>query len=163
MKDNVKNNLVLNLSDNFKFTSKGEVAGVDTLSESDTYMDSRMALLSYHTDFKGLQWYLNYLETAAYFARRNPTSYPSYMLKLGYVPVVYMPSCVGTLGVKMMADLDKLQIPYVRMRATSFVVPYFQSDMVDAWASKLHLGEYFNVAPESIRSSDVIRRLFTSG
>ncbi len=161
MKDNVKAGLSLNISTNFKYESTCEVTGTD-LNESDTYMDSRMALLSRHTDFKGLDWYVNYIETAAYFARRNPSAYPAYLLRLGYVPIVYMPSCVGTLGIKMMSDLDKIGIPYIRMRATSFVVQYYQSEVIDAWASKLHLGDYFKVPPESIRSADVVRRLFSN-
>lgn len=159
MGKNVKENLVLNSSINFAFKEKTEVL-FEQLNDSYTFFDARMAMVSYQTDHTGLDWYLNYINTAAYFARKNPKAYSSYMLQLGYVPVVYMPSCAGLDGVKYMSILDNSGIPYVRMKATSFVIPYFSSDMVDAWCSKLVLGDYMHCKPEDVRSADVIRRLF---
>lgn len=159
----VKSNIVMNLSDNFKFTQKGEVGGYDVLDDPQTYMDARNAMLSFNTDFNNWEWYVNYIESTVYFAKHNPKAYPSYLLHLGYVPVVYMPTCITDLNIKHMAVLDSLKIPYVKIRATSFAVPYFQSEMVDAWVSKIDLGKYFGIAPEDVRSVDMIRRLFIDG
>lgn len=158
----VKDNLVLNSSENFAFKDKAEVT-FEYIDNPLTYFDARMAMISYDTDVSSLQWYINYINSAAYFARKNPKAYPSYMLQLGYVPVVYMPSCAGVDGVKFMSILDNSGIPYVRMKATSFVVPYFSSDMIDAWCSKLDLGDYMKCRPEDVRSVDVVRRLFVNG
>lgn len=161
--NNVKSGLTMNLSENFKFAEREEVKDYSMLDAKDTYMDARNAMLSTKTNFSDWNWYLNYIESCQYFAQRNTKAYPQYLLQLGYVPVVYMPTCVTELNIKHMAILDKLKIPYVKIRATSFAVPYFQSDMVDAWASKLDLGKYFGIAPEDVRTKDVIWRLFISG
>lgn len=162
MSKDVKENLVLHSSDNFAYKDKTAVK-FEYVDNPQTFFDARMAMISYGTDISNLQWYINYIESAAYFARKNPKAYPSYMLQLGYVPVVYTPSCAGVDGVKFMSILDNSGIPYVRMKATSFVVPYFSSDMIDAWCSKLDLGEYMKCKPEDVRSVDVIRRLFDNG
>lgn len=163
MSDNVKANLDMNLAKNFKFIEKGAVAGTDVLDEDSTFIDTRMIMLSRDTDFRGLDWYINYLDSAAFFARKNPKAYPTYLLQLGFIPVVYMPSCAGTIGAKLMTAFDSTGIPYIRMKATSFVVPYYQSDAVDAWASKFHLADYFGIKPEDVRAVDTARRLFANG
>lgn len=157
-----KADLVLNSSINFAFKDASEVQ-FEYLNDETTFIDARMAMVSYQTDQSGIDWYLNYIHSAAYFARKNPKMYPSYLTALGYVPIVYVPSCAGIHGVKFMSILDASGIPYVRMKATSFVIPFFQSDMVDAWCSKLVLGDYMGVKPEDVRSADVIRRLFANG
>lgn len=157
-----KANLILNSSLNFAYKDTSEVQ-FELLDDPATFVDARMAMVSYQTDHNGIDWYLNYINTAAYFARKNPKAYPSYLTALGYVPIVYVPSCAGMHGVKFMTILDNSGIPYVRMKATSFVVPYFQSDMVDAWCSKLVLGDYLHIKPEDVRSADIIRRLFANG
>jgi len=162
MSKETKAGVVLHSAVNFEYKSTGEVAFAE-LNDEDTFIDARMAMISYRTDHSGLDWYLNYLKTAAYFARKNTKMYPDYLLQLGYVPVVYTPSCAGMHGVKFMTLLDNAGIPYVRMKATSFVIPYFQSDMVDAWCSKLVLGDFMGCKPEDVRSVDVARRLFANG
>lgn len=162
-KDDIKPGLKLNQSENFAFIEQSELKSIEMLDEANVYMDARTAMVSYKTDFSGLDWYTNYLDSVAYFARKNPKAYPQYLLQLGYIPVVYMPSCAGQFGVQCMTVLSNLKIPYVRMKATSFVIPYYQSDMVDAWCSKLDLGAYFGISPENVRSTDVVRRLFANG
>lgn len=162
MSKETKAGLVLHSSTNFAYKETREVQ-FEHLNDESTFVDARMAMISYKTDQSGLDWYVNYLSTAAYFARKNPKTYPTYLLQLGYVPVVYVPSCAGVHGVKFMTILDNSGIPYVRMKATSFVIPYFQSDMVDAWCSKLALGDYLKCKPEDVRSVDVVRRLFAHG
>ena len=158
--DNTKASVKMRQSENFKFTMYDAIPG-EVLNEEDTYFDSRMYLLSAHTNFKTMDWFINYLETAAYFAARNRQAYPTYLLDLGYIPVVYLPTCVpDTLGVQLMQILDAKKIPYVKIKGTSFVLNYFGTDLVDAWVHKTDAAKVLGCAPEEVRAVPFVKEVF---
>lgn len=63
------------------------------LERADVFYDIRTNMLVNNVDMLGMQWYYNYLESNARFAFKNPNAYPGYLLNLGYIPVVFLPSC----------------------------------------------------------------------
>lgn len=156
-------NIVINFSENFKFIDKREIRGTSEALSDDTYLDNRMYLLSVHTDFHNTNWLVNYIETASYFAKVNKDSYPRYLLELGYIPVVYLPSCVPELGINMMQRLDALNIPYVKMKSTSFVQKWYNTDSIDAWVHKFDAAKVLGCKPEEVRSVRFLREVFGIG
>lgn len=150
-------------SENFAYTDKGALSSVVGLDDPDTYMDTRMYMISTHTNFKTKDWLINYLNTAAYFASKNHDAYPTYLCDLGYIPVVYLPTCVPTLGTKLMLILDEKNIPYIKVKGTSFIQKYFNTDITDAWVHKLDAAKILGCKPEAVRSADFVREVFNLG
>ena len=148
------------VSDNFMLSGMCEVPSEEWLRRPGVFFDTRTNMLSSDSRFDTFDWYINYLKTTAIFAGKNPSAYPTYMLDLGYIPVVYLPSCcVGTYA-EMFAKLDKIDIPYVKLNPTSFVMKYVDIDAVDAWVSKMDISRLWGIPVEQVRSVDVVRRIF---
>ena len=153
------NDVVMYRSVNFAYEDKGNLS-MEILDAPDTYIDERNYMVSTRTDFSNMQWLKNYMQTAAYFFNVNRDSYPAYLCNLGYIPVVYLPTCVPDLGVKLMLRLDELNIPYIKVKGTSFVKKYFDTDIVDAWVHKLDAAKVLNCAPEDVRSDMFLKEVF---
>lgn len=151
--------------DNFKLNLEkqlGEDELIQLCSKSDTYLDERTGMISANTDLKGIQWYLNYLETTGIFAKRNPKAYPTYLLDLGFIPIVYLPSPCMSASASMIAKLHTNNIEFVAMRPMSFVYSNFSDapETSDAWVSKLEIEAKLGIPIDSITSTEVVRRLF---
>lgn len=162
-KDHGTAEITMYQSNNFAYTDKSELSSVVGLDDKDTYLDSRMYMISVNTNFQNNDWLINYLNTAAYFARKNPDAYPTYLCDLGYIPVVYLPTCVPTLGTKLMLILDAKKIPYIKVKGTSFVQKYFNTDMTDAWVHKLDAAKVLDCKPEEVRAVDFVKEVFNFG
>lgn len=148
------------ISNNFKLIGKQELPSAEYLQRAGIYYDTRLGMLVENLSLTDIEWYANYLDTNAYIAGKNPSAYPTYLLDLGYIPIVYLPSCCITLGVPMLAQLDVQNIPYIKMSPLSFVHQYCNIDTVDAWVSKLDIHEALGIPVDQIKASDVARRLF---
>lgn len=156
-------NIVINKTINFRFDTRSELPASSVLNESSTFFDDRMNLLSVDTNFNEMYWYINYIDTTAYFAKNNRRAYPTYLLDLGYVPVVYVPTCVPTLSVKLNIILDQKKIPYVKVKGTSFVRNYFSTDIVDSWVHKFDAAKLLRCNVEDVRSIPLIKEVFNIG
>ena len=137
-----------------------ELPSESWLSREDVYMDERNNMFSYFTDFSNMEWYYNYLKSNSRYALRNPKSYPTYLLDLGYIPVVFLPSCCSSRSVSMINKLDTMNIPYIQTGAYSFVQNKPSLDYMDAWVSKLDIERIFGIPLNNITSVDVARRIY---
>ena len=154
------NNFKVFVGDNFK------VEGQDVLPVNDKYLktagvyfDERAYFLTRNLNLSNWQWYFNYLDFMQTAASKNPKAKPMYLLDLGYVPVVYMPSCCLKFGTELMEALDSKDIPHVKIAPTSFVRKYCDIMTVDAWVSKMDVAEPLGLKPENVTSEAIIRRL----
>ena len=123
--------------------------------------DARTNVISYNTDLSNMTWYQNYLKANDIFAKQNPDAYMTYLLDLGYMPIVFLPSCLAQpMYAKMVNVLTKISLPFVQFKSRSFNIKYFESDTFDAWVSKLDVAELLHIAPKDVRADDLARRLF---
>lgn len=148
------------LTDNFKNPSLIDLPDEGILQKYDSFYDIRNSMLSVQTDFTDLEWYYNYLDTNAYFAVKNPDAYVNYMPALGYIPIVFLPSCCEKFSIPMLGVLDKLEVPYIKLVSMSFTIKFCKMETTDAWVSKLDISKMFNIPITEIRSSKIARRLF---
>lgn len=148
------------MSDNCKLTSRCELPSEDYLQRPGVFYDQRVNMLIENINLTNMKWYENYLETMASLAGKNPDAYPTYMLDLGYIPIVYVPSCCAKLSVPMRTILDAKGIPHVKTNPMSFIFKYCSFDTIDVWMSKLDINKLFNIPIAEIKSVDVVRRLF---
>ena len=154
------NSVRVNISHNFLEAGTEELPNEEYLKRADVYYDTRNNMLSYNTDLQGLTWYLNYLESNARFASRNPMAYPGYLLNLGYIPIVFLPSCCSHQSVTMINKLDAIQLPYIKTAAYSFVVQRPVMDTLDAWVNKLDIEKKFGIQMLDITSRKVVEMIY---
>lgn len=147
------------IADNFKLLGKEECPSESYLQRSDVYFDTRTMMVTHNADFSNLEWYYNYIETNAVFASKNPKAYPSYLLNLGFIPIVFLPSCCQSYSVLFQNAMDVKNLPYIKTKAFSFVMQHTDMDVVDIWMSKMDINRIFGIPIEQIRSVDVIRRI----
>ena len=150
----------VNIAKNFKHEGLQEMPSEGWLQRADVYLDERNNTLSYETNFNNMEWYYNYLSSNAKFALRNPKAYPAYLLDLGYIPVVFLPSCCSSRSVTMINKLDNMNIPYIQTGAFSFVTSRPSLNYFDAWVSKLDIERIFNIPLDQITSVDIARRIY---
>ena len=129
------------------------------LKSAGVYFDERANFLTYNLDLSNWDWYFNYLEFMQTASNKNGQAQPKYLLDLGYVPVVYMPSCCEHLGAKLMEVMDVRNIPYVKLSPTSFVLKKYKTMTIDAWVSKMDVAKLLDVNPEDVTSEMILRRL----
>lgn len=159
----MSNSIQINMSVNFKYSGVEiiEMEDFELLCErEDVYYDERMELVSVNTNWRDVQWYYNYLETTAAMAVKNSEAYATYLLDLGYIPVVYVPTCAKNVIVSMLNVLNTLNIPFIRVKSTSFSKKYFVSDMHDSWVHKFDIERILGIPVSEITSKEVVRRLY---
>lgn len=129
------------------------------LNRKDVFYDERGRFLTRSLNLSNWDWYYNYLDFTQVVANKNQSAKPNYLLDLGYVPVVFLPTCCLQLGSKLMEVMDKRNIPYVKVQPMSFVTKYCDIMSIDAWVSKMDASELLGIAPEKVTSIDILRRL----
>ena len=148
------------IGNNFK------VEGQDTfptnsnyLKRDDVFYDERCKFLTHNLDTSNWDWYFNYLEFNQVAANKNPSARPTYLLDLGYVPVVFLPTCCAKVGPTLIEILDRKNLPYIKTFPMSFVTKYCDIMGIDAWMSKMDAAKLLDIAPEQVTSALVLRRL----
>lgn len=157
----------VNLAVNFLEQGTEDWPNEDFLNRPDVYYDLRNNMLSEKCDFSNLQWYLNYMKSNVRYASRNFSAYPSYLLNLGFIPVIFLPMCYTKdapmfheMINSMFHRLDNLRIPYIKTAGYSFVLQRPAGEQFDAWVSKLDIERLFQIPLRQITSEDIVRRLF---
>lgn len=149
------------IADNFAIHSYDELPTSSAyLQRSDVYLDERLGILTENWDRKDFQWYYNYLDSAKFLSTKNKDAYCNYLLDIGYIPLVYMPTVCKEFSVKLLNLLDKMNIEYVRMRPTSFVYSRVNIETPDAWISKMTVSKLLNIPIEQVTSKETFRRIF---
>ena len=147
-------------ADNFKVYGRECIDISSAYNMLGTYFDMRAMVLSRNTDVNNFQWYYNYLEFMHQASIKNPTAKPSYLLSLGYVPVIYLPSCFSDdLGEMLFKLLDAYKLKYVKLPATSFAVKSPRIDTTDAWMSKIDAAEFLGCDIKDVTSESILRRI----
>ena len=152
--------LIVNIANNFLEEGTSYLQSETWLNRPDVYLDERNNMFSYNTNFTNDNWYYNYLISNSRYALRNPKAYPTYMLDLGYIPVVFLPSCRAPKAISMISKLDAMNIPYVQTGAYSFVVSKPSLDYTDAWVSKLDIERILGIPLNQITSVETVRRIY---
>ena len=130
------------------------------LKRPDVFYDDRNNIITEHLDTSNWEWYFNYLEFVQVQANRNVKAKGNYLLNMGYVPVVYLPTCIDAkISTMLFEILDKKKVPYVRVKPYSFTKEHYDSTNIDAWVSKMDAAKLLGVEPINIRSVDILRRL----
>lgn len=147
--------------DNFKVTGVSPMidATDPIMGLHYTRFDERTLFITTDFDETNWNWYFNYLTSMNALASKNRDAHCNYILDLGYVPVIYLPSCCTDKNTELMNALRESQLPYITMAATSFVTKFCNIDATDVWVNKLDAAEYLNCAPEDVRSVDIVRRM----
>lgn len=146
-------------SSNFKLEGMTTMTtNSDYLNRPDVKLDERLNMLNTGWDTSTFDWYYNYLEANQIIASKNANAYCNYLLDLGYIPIVYLPSPAVGLSSQFMKVLDASAIPYVKMGPTSFASRYCHLDTIDAWVSKMDAAKFLGCSPEAVRSADLFRR-----
>ena len=142
-----------------KQTAKDNIADIDS---EDYIIDARNGIASKNNIFVNYEWYYNYIKETQHFARVNPDSRWQYLLRLGYIPIVYLPAPdISELMNQTMLDiLQRYKVPYITLRATSFAVKYCDLDVMDAWISKIDASKYFGIPIEQVNSLDLIKKVY---
>jgi hypothetical protein len=153
------------IANNFKITEKlNKLPSSSFMSNPSVMLDVRNNMFCVDCDFCNWQWYYNYLETNAMLAYKAANkAYPAYLLGLGYVPIVFLPSCIIGKGTSMLNVLDSKGLPYIKTAAYSFTVSKPNMDTIDAWMSKLDIERIFGIPYDKVRSVDVVRRIYDTG
>ena len=147
-------------AENFVEVDRRPLLSAEAMTNNSIFMDMRNKMQCAKCDFESIDWYVNYLNTNANFASKNPDAYCSYLLQIGYIPIVFVPSFLQEAAVTFQAILDRERIPYFKYAAMSFTLSRVQLDVSDCWVSKLDIERLLNIPIRDIRSSEVARRLF---
>ena len=146
---------------NFEFTGIARFNIQDkSLYQQGVKYDARNKFLTYDFDDSNWDWYFNYLQFTYMCSMSAVNARCNYLLDLGYVPVIYLPSFIDTAVESNLFDkLDKTKVPYVKMYKTSFQVSKTDLEGADAWVSKMDAAKYLGCDPVAVTSKDFIRRL----
>ena len=154
------NSVCLYIADNYKVNQlERKSCDLNLAMSQGKVLDLRHLILS-DVNLDNFDFYYNYLDLVEVLSRTYPDSKPCYLLDLGYIPLIMMPTPALNLAPKLAALLDTMNVPYVRQAPFSFVTGYTNIDTVDIWVHKLDMAERFGIAPEKVRSADICRRLF---
>lgn len=145
---------------NFKVEGKDVLpSDANILSQPGVYFDERANFLTYGLNLHNYEWYYNYLNFMQVASTKNMNANPSYLLNLGYIPVVYLPSCCLQLTDSLMKVLEVNKVPHIKKAPTSFATKYCNIMTTDAWVSKMDVHEMLGVTPEKVTSEMLLRRL----
>lgn len=159
--DTVADTVTMNFGRNFKFDGKVEVGADSVYVTSDRYViDSRNDFVCEDVDLSNWGWYINYLDYVQEMFVRNSDCRVAWLVNLGYVPVVYMPSCFVSFGAIIKNVLDRAELPYITWHATSMTKRKIALSTADAWVSKMDAAVKFGVNPEDVTSNFIIKELF---
>lgn len=144
---------------NFKPTGLYDLPSEEYLNQPGVFYDGRNQIITTDWDTSNWEWYYNYLDFAQTLAHKNKNPRPTWLLDLGYIPVVYFPSCCTSKGAELFVKLDELKIPYVKLPPYSFIQSYTNGLQADGWVSKMDVYERLGVPPEKITSEKLLREL----
>lgn len=145
---------------NFKFEGTEDFPSNPAfLERADVFYDERCRFITTFLNTDNWDWYYNYIDFLHTVSVRNTDAKPSYLLNLGYVPVIMLPSCCLRYSTSLFEALDNSGVPYIRVPAMSFVTSHCNVETVDAWVSKMDACKVLNCKPEEVTSIDVFRRL----
>ena len=135
------------------------------LMSKSSYYDARTNSLGASVNFTNWKWYLNYIDLVGVIARNTMgKSRCTYLLNNGYIPVIYLPTDVVKanydLEVKLFELLDCQEIPYVRLRKTSFIDRKIDIEGSDAWVSKMDMSEILGCKPYQVTTRAVLKEVF---
>lgn len=151
----------LRRSDNFKWNPTDFIEVTNDLIGCVTF-DDRNSVVSFGTDLSDFEWYFNYLDIIVKLCGANPKNRVHYLLELGYIPLVALPTCFPTLETPMMQRLDRIGLPYVKMPQYAFDGAYkYDLSGIDAWVSKLDVEKVLGIPYKDVRLVDTARRVFS--
>lgn len=143
-----------------------EEEGKYLLTQPKVYYDERSLAIIQHFNPDNWDWIYNYMAFQQYAAIHNPTAYPCYLLDLGYVPVIFLPSFVvniDTVDTNLVQLLDMSDFEYMLIRPTSFVRKRVEINTSDAWVHKMQAAKVLGCSPEQVRSVDIIHKILGGG
>ncbi len=152
-------NLKIFVGSNFVLEGYQDVPSEDYIKRASVFYDERNNFLTYNLDRSSWDWYYNYLDFVQILATQNPRAKPIWLLDLGYVPIVYLPSCCTSEGTKLVRILDEKKLKYVRLQPYSFVNNYNNLMTSDIWMSKMDVAPLLGVEPHQVTSAEILRRL----
>ncbi len=144
---------------NFKPDGLCDLPDINYLEQLDIFYDERNQFLTQGIDKSNWQWYYNYIDFVHTISSKNPNARPLWLLDIGYIPIVYLPSCCSGMSTELFAKLDEKRIPYVKTQPYSFVTKYVNGLTADGWVSKMDLSKILNIPPNEITSEKVLKEL----
>lgn len=145
---------------NFEFIDTQIASNPEKLANANTLYDKRCNFVSTMNDFSNWNWYFNYLNHLFVLSNHKLDARPSYLLDLGYIPLLMFPTCCADKSQPLIEILDSEAIPYIKMPALSFLTNYWDPDQLDVWVSKMDMAKLLNCEPDQVRSEKVFKRLF---
>lgn len=147
------------LANNFIIEDRIEIDSKNDFSNNpDEMFDERASILSRNVRRNDWDWYLNYIDSIRSLALKNYASPACNMLDLGYIPLIYLPTCMLFMENDLFHILDVTGVPYIKLRKSSFVFNKVDLQGADAWISKMDAAELLGCAPHAVTSEMCIRR-----
>lgn len=146
------------VSNNFKVDQLIDLPDESALSNPRISYDERNHILTYDLDLSNWQWYYNYLDFV-YTISNSRNTKATWLLDLGFVPIVYLPSCCSSYASLLFKIMDNASIPYIKMQPYSFLSRYVSDMALDGWMSKMEASKLLGLAPEKITSEIILKEL----
>mgnify|MGYP004617162937 CR=1 FL=1 len=122
-------------------------------------LDERNNIYSYDNKMN-LETYYNYIESIKTLSQKFNFGKYKYMLKLGYIPLLMVPSPYkSVLHETIMPRLEASGIPYVKLQPMSFIKLSYTFIEPDIWISKMDAAEFLGCKPTDVRVKGVINNL----
>lgn len=102
--------------------------------------------------------YYGYTEYLKKMAMSSPFDNTTYMLRLGFIPLVMAPSFWGERAHEMILPIIPKSLPYYPRPSVGFRNPYFRSDFPDIWVSKLDAAKLCGCRPEQVTVKGVLEK-----
>lgn len=147
------------LANNFVIEDRVDIpTRKDYLERPDVMLDERTFILSHSVDRTNWDWYFNYINSIRTLAQKNYDSPANNILDLGYVPLIYLPSCMLFMESELFRILDVTGVPYTKLHKSSFIFNKVDLQGADAWMSKMDAAELLDCKPIDVTAEMCIRR-----
>lgn len=129
----------------------------DAVLTSEDTLDKRNFIYARNHTFTK-ESYLGYLNQVKTLAMSATSDDSTYMLRLGFIPLVMPPSFWGDRAHTMILPRLPKSLPYYPRPAISFLNFRYHSDYPDIWVSKLDAAELCGCKPELVTVKGVLEK-----
>lgn len=156
----MKNMEMFYIADNFKIDKPMYLEELHTYALVHSgVLDERNNVYSSNNTYD-LQSYFNYLESVKTLSQTSNYGRYKHMLKLGFIPVLMVPSCFeSTLHDAIIPRLEAQEIPYVKLPPMSFVKLSYTFKEPDIWVSKMDVYERLGCKPTEVTVRKLVESL----
>lgn len=129
----------------------------DTIPAQSDMLDMRNYIYARNPTYTK-ESYLGYLNIVKQLAMSQTYEEGTYMLRLGFIPLIMAPSFWGDKAHTMILPHIPKEFPYYPRPAVSFLNSWYRSDYPDIWVSKLDAAKLIGCKPELVTVKGVLEK-----